>query len=178
LRQYNAAFSGGRLAYFIMGSDQYQVVAQVEHANRTEPSDISRFIVRNVSGENTSFKRMVHLVESSNPTTLYHYNRYKAATISASLGEGETIGDGVEAMQAIANKTLDESFQTAIKRSIERLCGKLFQYWFCIYTGIAVDLFNSCRTVRELPRSFHYNVHRSAGIGRRLVKLYGYSDKH
>ncbi|SFQ35305.1 efflux RND transporter permease subunit [Parafilimonas terrae] len=109
-----AAFSGGRLAYFIMGSDQYQVIAQVEHANRTEPADISRLYVRNASGQSIPLSAVVHLVESSSPTTLYHFNRYKAATISASLAEGKTIGDGIKAMQAIANRTLDESFQTAL----------------------------------------------------------------
>jgi HAE1 family hydrophobic/amphiphilic exporter-1/multidrug efflux pump len=109
-----AAFSGGRLAYFIMGADQYQVIAQVEHSDRNEPADISRLYVRNSVGENIPLSAMVHLVESSSPTTLYHFNRYKAATISASLAEGKTIGDGIKAMQAIANKTLDESFQTAL----------------------------------------------------------------
>ncbi|MFX6246283.1 efflux RND transporter permease subunit, partial [Acinetobacter baumannii] len=46
------------------------------------------------------------------PPTLYHYNRFKAATISASLAEGKTIGDGVKAMQRIGDKLLDESFKT------------------------------------------------------------------
>jgi HAE1 family hydrophobic/amphiphilic exporter-1/multidrug efflux pump len=109
-----AAFSGGRLAYFIMGSDQYQVIAQVEHSDRNKPTDISRLYVRNASGQNIPLSSVVHLVESSSPTTLYHFNRYKAATISASLAEGKTIGDGIKAMQAIADKTLDESFQTAL----------------------------------------------------------------
>ena len=109
-----AAFSGGRLAYFIMGSDQYEVIAQVEHSDRNKPLDISRLYVRNTSGQNIPLSSVVHLVESSSPTTLYHFNRYKAATISASLAEGKTIGDGIKAMQAIANKTLDESFQTAL----------------------------------------------------------------
>ena len=57
---------------------------------------------------------MIHLEESSNPSTLYHFNRYKAATISASLSEGKTIGDGINAMQKIANKLLDESYQTSL----------------------------------------------------------------
>ncbi|MFT4155717.1 efflux RND transporter permease subunit [Parafilimonas sp.] len=109
-----AAFSGGRLAYFIMGSDQYQVIAQVTHTDRSEPGDISRLYVRNAGGENIPLSAVVHLAESSSPTTLYHFNRYKAATISASLAEGKTIGDGVKAMQAIAGRTLDESFQTAL----------------------------------------------------------------
>lgn len=109
-----AAFSGGRMAYFIMGSDQYQVIAQVDRTNRTEPADISRLYVRNASGQHIPLSAVVHLVESSSPTTLYHFNRYKAATISASLAEGKTIGDGIAAMQAIADKTLDESFQSAL----------------------------------------------------------------
>ncbi len=109
-----AAFSGGRLAYFIMGANQYEVIAQVSHTDRSEPADISRLYVRNANGDNIPLSAVVHLVESSSPTTLYHFNRYKAATISASLAEGKTIGDGIKAMQAIANKTLDETFQTAL----------------------------------------------------------------
>jgi len=50
----------------------------------------------------------------ANPPALYHFNRYKSATFSASLGEGKTIGDGVLAMQQISNKILDESFQTSL----------------------------------------------------------------
>ncbi|HEX5151260.1 MAG TPA: efflux RND transporter permease subunit [Parafilimonas sp.] len=109
-----SAFSGGRLAYFIMGSDQYEVIAQVSHIDRTEPADISRLYVSNASGQRIPLSAVVHLAESSSPTTLYHFNRYKAATISAALAEGKTIGDGIKAMQAIADKTLDESFQTAL----------------------------------------------------------------
>ena len=109
-----SAFSGGRLAYFILGSDQYEIIAQVAHTDRSQPADISRLYVRNASGEIIPLSAVVHLVESSSPTTLYHFNRYKAATISASLAEGKTIGDGIKAMQAIANKTLDETFQTAL----------------------------------------------------------------
>jgi len=45
---------------------------------------------------------------------LYHFNRYKAATISASLAEGKTIGDGIKAMQAIADRLLDESYHTSL----------------------------------------------------------------
>ncbi|HRS40219.1 MAG TPA: efflux RND transporter permease subunit, partial [Bacteroidia bacterium] len=45
---------------------------------------------------------------------LYHFNRFKSATVSASLAEGKTIGDGVEVMRGIADTLLDESFQTSL----------------------------------------------------------------
>jgi HAE1 family hydrophobic/amphiphilic exporter-1/multidrug efflux pump len=110
----SSAFSGRRLAYFIMNGKQYQVISQVELKNRQEPGDISNLYVRNARGENIPLTSVVKLEENSNPPTLFHYNRFKAATISASLAEGKTIGDGVKAMRAIADKLLDESFQTAL----------------------------------------------------------------
>lgn len=109
-----AAFSGGRMAYFIMNGFQYSVVAQVERDKRNNPNDIRNIYVRNKNGESIPLDAVVHLKESSNTATLYHFNRYKAATISASLAEGKTIGDGIKAMQAIADKLLDESYQTSL----------------------------------------------------------------
>ncbi len=109
-----AAFSGGRLAYFIMNGYQYQVIAQVERDDRNKTTDISKLYVRNSKGDNIPLDAVIHLEESSNPSTLYHFNRYKAATISASLAEGKTIGDGIVAMQAIATKLLDETYQTSL----------------------------------------------------------------
>ncbi|MDR3713861.1 MAG: efflux RND transporter permease subunit [Puia sp.] len=112
-----AAFSGGRLAYFIMNGYQYYVIAQVERGERNDPADISKIYVRNKYGDNIPLSAVVHLENSSSPSTLYHFNRYKAATISASLAEGKTVGDGIKAMQAIADKLLDASFQTALSGS-------------------------------------------------------------
>ncbi len=110
----SSAFSGRRLAYFIMNGRQYQVISQVEYADRQQPADIQKLYVRNNRGERIPLSSVVKIVESSNPPTLYHYDRYKAATISASLAEGKTSGDGVVAMDKIAKKLLDESFKTAL----------------------------------------------------------------
>ncbi len=109
-----SAFSGRRLAYFIMNGQQYQVIGQVERAERDKPADIEKLYVRNNRGENIPLTAVVNMEEESGPPTLYHYNRYKSATISASLVEGKTIGDGVLAMRTIAHKLLDETFQTSL----------------------------------------------------------------
>jgi hydrophobe/amphiphile efflux-1 (HAE1) family protein len=112
-----SAFSGGRLAYFIMNGYQYYVIAQVERNQRNEPEDIRKLFVRNSKGKNIPLNAVVHMEQNSSSSTLYHFNRYKAATISASLAEGKTIADGIKAMQAIANRILDQSFQTALAGS-------------------------------------------------------------
>jgi len=109
-----SAFSGQRMAYFIMNGKQYQVISQVGLKNRQAPADISNLYVRNNKGENISLAAVTRIQPNAMPPSLYHFNRYKAATISASLADGKTIGDGVKAMQAISDKLLDESFQTAL----------------------------------------------------------------
>ena len=108
------AFSGRRLAYFTMNGRQYEVIAQVERQDRTQPTDINNLFVTNSRNERIPLSSVVKLEESSNPPSLYHFNRLKSATISASLAEGKTIGDGVKAMQKIADTVLDKTFQTAL----------------------------------------------------------------
>lgn len=109
-----AAFSGRRLAYFIMNGRQYQVISQVGLQDRQQMTDISKLYVRNNLGNNIALSEVLSMSTNANPPTLFHFNRYKAATISASLAEGKTIGDGVAAMQAIGDKLLDDSFQTSL----------------------------------------------------------------
>jgi multidrug efflux pump len=111
------AFGGRRMAYFLLNGRQYQVIGQVDRNSRSAPNDISRLYVTNSRGESIPLSSVVHQVENSNPSTLYHFNRLKAATLSAQLAEGKTVGDGVRAMQAIADKTLDNTFSTALTGS-------------------------------------------------------------
>ena len=109
-----SAFSGRRLGYYIFNGKQYQVISQVEYKDRQAPKDISSLYVRNNRGDNIPLSAVVKIEESSTPATLYHFNRYKSANIQAALAEGKTIGDGVKAMHRIADKILDESFQTEL----------------------------------------------------------------
>lgn len=109
-----SAFSGRRLDYYIHEGRQYQVIGQVDLMDRQDPADITKLYVRNNRGENVPLSSVVETRSSANPPTLYHFNRYKSATISASLAEGKTIGDGIKVMRSIAAEKLDESFQTSL----------------------------------------------------------------
>ena len=109
-----SAFSGRRLDYFIMNGKQYQVITQVKLEDRQETNDILKLYVRNNKGVNISLASVLKVEMNANPPTLFHFNRYKSATFSASLAEGKTIGDGVKAMKTIGGKLLDDSFQTSL----------------------------------------------------------------
>jgi multidrug efflux pump len=70
--------------------------------------------VRNHAGSLIQLDNVVKVEEVSSPPQLYHFNRYMAATISAGLAPGKTIADGIEEMESISKKVLDDSFSTAL----------------------------------------------------------------
>ncbi len=109
------ALSGRRFGYFIQNGRQYQVIGQVDRENRDEPLDLAALYVRSNRGEMVQLDNIVRFNETSNPPQLYHFNRYKSATISATPVPGKTLGEGLEAMDRIAAEVLDESFQTDLK---------------------------------------------------------------
>lgn len=106
------AFGGGRTGYFLRNNKQYYVIAQVDRENRNSPADISSLYVRNNAGQMIQLDNVVKIEENSKPPTLYHYNRYKSATVSANLADGHTLGEGIDEMRSIADKLLDRSFNT------------------------------------------------------------------
>jgi multidrug efflux pump len=106
------AYSGLRYGYFNMKGKQYQVVGQFDRENRDSPLDLQNMYVKNDKGELIQLDNIVTVTEQSSPPQLYHYNRYKSATVLAGLAPGKTIGDGIEEMKKISKKVLDESFTT------------------------------------------------------------------
>jgi multidrug efflux pump subunit AcrB len=113
------ALSNRRLGYFTKSGKQYQVIGQVDRYNRDDPSDLGKYYVRNGTGELVSLDNLVTIDETTSPSQIYHYNRYKSATISAGLAPGKTIGDGITAMREIYQKLeqeniIDDSFTTSL----------------------------------------------------------------
>jgi len=75
---------------------------------------VKSIYIRNDKGEMIQMDNLVDFAETVAPPKLYHYNRFVSATISAGLAEGKTIGDGLDEMDKIAEKVLDETFRTAL----------------------------------------------------------------
>ncbi|MDR1678973.1 MAG: efflux RND transporter permease subunit [Prevotellaceae bacterium] len=113
----NLAYSGTRYGYFLRNNKQYYIVGQVERHQSDDPSSISSLYVRSSSGNMIQLDNLVQIKENSNPPILYHFNRYKSATVSANLAEGRTLGEGIEEMDRIAEQLLDKSFDTALSGS-------------------------------------------------------------
>jgi len=106
------SLSGQRFGYYIMNGKQYQVMGQFDRKDRNEPMDLTSIYVRSTDGTLIQLDNVVSIEEQSSPPQLYHNNRYMSATVSAGLAPGKSISDGIEAMERIKEKVLDDTFTT------------------------------------------------------------------
>lgn len=106
--------SGQRMGYFYMNGKQYEILGEINRQQRNKPADLKSIYIRSDKGEMVQLDNLIELNEGIAPPQLYRYNRFVAATVSAGLAEGKTIGQGLEEMDKIAKETLDDSFRTAL----------------------------------------------------------------
>ncbi|BFM45022.1 efflux RND transporter permease subunit [Flavobacterium sp. CFS9] len=106
------SLSGQRFGYFIKNGKQYQVIGQFDQKDRSKPLDLTSMFVKNKSGELIQMDNVVKIEEQSNPPQLYHNNRYMSATVSAGLAPGKSISDGIQEMDRIKAKVLNDTFTT------------------------------------------------------------------
>ncbi len=103
-------FGGRRVTQFQRGNQQYDVLVQVEDADRVTPSDLSRVYVKSQTGNLVQLSNLVSYTEGVVPENYPHFNRLRSVTISGQLGANKTIGDGVEFLKAKANAILPSGY--------------------------------------------------------------------
>ena len=113
-RTLQLAFGDARFGYFVMRGKQYQVIGQLDRADRNEPADLKRLHVRGSNAELVALDNLVTMQEQTVPGAVYRFDRYVSATVSAGLAPGHTLGDGVRAFDEVAGEVLPPTFSTAL----------------------------------------------------------------
>ena len=132
------ALSNQRMGYFTKEGKQYSVIGQVERINRDDPADLENIFVNNNKGQSIALINLLDISEDVTPPTLYHFNRYRSATISAGLTDGKTIGDGIKEIQAIADSVLDDSFRTSLSGSSRDYAESSGNTYFAFFLALAL----------------------------------------
>lgn len=106
-----------RVGYYIMNGKQYQILSQLDRESRNKPADLKGIYVRNTDGKLIHLDNLVTVTENSAPPQLYRYDRFVAATVSAGLAKGQTISQGLDEMDRIADEVLSDEFKTTLSGS-------------------------------------------------------------
>ncbi|NCF15213.1 MAG: MMPL family transporter [Gammaproteobacteria bacterium] len=92
---------GGRnVTRFKIGSEQYDVIVQLEDDARRTPNDLSNIFVRGSDGAMIQLQNLATVTETVAAKELNHFNKLRAATISTGLGAGYSMGEAIDWLEA------------------------------------------------------------------------------
>jgi HAE1 family hydrophobic/amphiphilic exporter-1 len=84
----------------------YRVYAQADQQFRMTASDLRNYYVRTDAGEMVPLDNLITVAQSSGPPVITHYNLFRAVEIDGSPGPGYSSGQGIAAMESLAQKTM------------------------------------------------------------------------
>ncbi len=91
---------GGRnVTRYKEGSDQYDVVVQMQDTQRTAPQQISDIYLRAKNGEMVSLSNLITLKQTTTANDLPHFDKYRAAQITGGVNPGYSIGEAIQFME-------------------------------------------------------------------------------
>jgi multidrug efflux pump subunit AcrB len=99
---------GVDLSTFKIGGETYDVIVQLERRERTRPGDIPLLYVHGSRGQLIPLSSLVHVHESTAPRGVPHFDRQRAATITAALAPGTAQGEALARIRALAEDMLPE----------------------------------------------------------------------
>jgi multidrug efflux pump len=96
-----------RVSTYIDRGREYDVLLEAPRGALRNPSDLQGIFVRSrSSNELYPISGLIDIQETSGPAELRRFNRQPAIAVSATLAEGFTMGDAVEAVRAIAAEVI------------------------------------------------------------------------
>jgi len=91
---------------------QYDVVVQVEDANRRQPSDLTAIYVRGAGGELHQLSNLVTIRETVAAKELNHFNKLRAAVVNGNVGPGSTLGETLAFIDKVVEEELPKGTAT------------------------------------------------------------------
>ncbi|MFZ0106187.1 MAG: efflux RND transporter permease subunit, partial [Thiobacillus sp.] len=113
-RTLESMLGGREVTRFKREGEQYEVIVQLDPASRSTPQSLSSLYVRGQDGSLTALSNLIAVEETVAPKELNHFNRQRAAIISANITPGYTLGEALAFMDQAAAETLAPSTRTAL----------------------------------------------------------------
>jgi multidrug efflux pump len=99
-RTIETMFGGRNVTRFKMGTEQYDVIVQLEDDARRTPTDLSNVFVRGDDDQMIQLQNLASVSETVAAKELNHFNKLRAATVSAGLAPGYAMGEAITWMES------------------------------------------------------------------------------
>jgi multidrug efflux pump len=113
-RTLETLLGGRQVTRFKREGKQYDVVVQLEAKDRNTPTDLTAIYVRARDGRLVQLSNLVRVRETVAAKELNHFNRQRAAIISANISPGYTLGEALDHLDRAAKEVLPASARTEL----------------------------------------------------------------
>jgi len=103
-RTLETMLGGRQVTRFKQKGEQYDVLVKMDDARRQTPNDLLSIQVPTAQGAMVPLRSLVSLRETVAPRELNHFDKLRAATISANLMPGLVLGDALKFMEETTKK--------------------------------------------------------------------------
>nr|WP_067295980.1 efflux RND transporter permease subunit [Marinobacterium profundum] len=91
--------AGRNVTRFKRDGEQYDVIVQIEDANRRTPDDLTNIYVRSPAGDMIQLANLVELSETVAPKELNHFDKVRAVKLQSLLAPGYSLGEALQFLQ-------------------------------------------------------------------------------
>jgi len=113
-RTLETLLGGRQVTRFKREGKQYDVIVKLEDKDRRQPNDLTSIYVRGSDGRLNQLANLVTVTETVAPKELNHFNRLRAAIISASVNPPYSLEEALDFLEKTAGEVLPPQFQTAL----------------------------------------------------------------
>jgi multidrug efflux pump len=131
---------GVDLSSFKLGGQTYDVIVQLERRERSRPGDIPLLYVHGSKDQLIPLSSVVKVRESTAARAVPHFDRQRAATVTASLAPGTSQGEALARIEALAREMLpaEGGWRVAFSGESEQFFESGQAIVFAYLLGIAV----------------------------------------
>src|SRR5215471_15408515 len=130
---------GPRWVSTIYGSiNEYKVLLELEPRFQADPRALSLLYFKNTNGKLIPLDTMADIETETGPQTINHYGQLPAATISFNLKPAAALGEVVDQVQQLADKTLPATVSTQFQGAAKAFQSSLGNLWVLLIIAIMV----------------------------------------
>ena len=182
---------------FTLYGRNFRVVAQADTAFRTNIENISKYYLRNSSGQMIPLGAVINYTVTENAPLITHYNLFRTAEINGNAAEGYSSGEAIQALREVAASVLPAGYGyefSGLSREeinagsstttifalsiifVFLFLTALYESWsvpFAVLLAVPIGAFGAILTLTLLPRLSN-NVYAQIG----LITLIGLAAKN
>ena len=97
---------GRRVSTFTQNNKLYDVIVQLDPAERATPNDVAGLYVSGRGGQLVQLSAVTNVKEGVGPQRLNHFDRVRSFTLTAGLNPGFTLGEALDSLNRVAAEVL------------------------------------------------------------------------